>query len=76
MEEKLIAFIEHEFLSDQNSKITLDTKLISSGLIDSFSLVSLLAFINKEFGKAIPAPKVTPESFDTIREMIKLINNL
>ena len=73
MEEKLIAFITHEFLSDDNVEITEDTKLISSGLIDSFSLVSLQTFINKEFGKRIPAPKITAESFDTIRQMIKII---
>ena len=76
MEEKLIAFIEHEFLDDPDSRITADTTLISSGLIDSFSLVSLVAFIKREFGKVIPAPRVTPESFDTVRQMVTIINNL
>ncbi len=74
MEEKLIAFVRHEFLEDPDMEITSETKLISSGLIDSFSLVSLQTFISKEFGKNIPAPKITAQSFDTIRQMVEIIN--
>jgi len=74
VEEKLIDYITHEFVTDDDVEITAETKLISSGLIDSFSLVSLQAFIAKEFGKQIPAPKITAESFDTIRQMIEIIN--
>ncbi len=73
MEEKLISFITAEFLTDPGKTITPETKLISSGLIDSFSLVSLQAFIEKEFGKKIPAPKITAESFDTVRKMVEII---
>lgn len=73
MEEKLIEFITDEFLDDPDIEITADTKLISGGLIDSFSLVSLQSFIEQEFGKKIPAPRITAESFDTIRQMIQVI---
>ena len=74
MEEKLIEFIIDEFLDDPDTEITQDTKLISSGLIDSFSLVSLQTYIEKEFGKKIPAPRITAESFDTVRQMVEVIN--
>lgn len=74
MEEKLISFIKDEFLTDPSQVVTADTRLISSGLIDSFSLVSLQAFIQKEFGKDIPAPKITAESFDTVRQMVRIID--
>ena len=73
MEEKLIAFIKYEFLTDPSQGITADTKLISTGLVDSFSLVSLQAFIETEFGKKIPAPKITAQSFDTVRQMMQII---
>jgi acyl carrier protein len=55
-------------------EITRDTKLISGGIIDSFSLVSLQLFIEKEFGKKIPAPKITAASFDTVKDMVSVIN--
>ncbi|MDD2231204.1 MAG: acyl carrier protein [Candidatus Cloacimonetes bacterium] len=74
MEEKLIEFIRDEFLDDPDTELSADTKLISSGLIDSFSLVSLQTYIEKEFGKKIPAPRITAESFDTVRHMIEVIN--
>ena len=75
MEEKLINFIISEYPPDEDVEITPDTKLISSGLIDSFSLVSLQTFIEKEFGKRIPAPRITAESFDTVNQMMEVINH-
>lgn len=73
MQDKLIKYIKAEFLEDPKTEIDLDTKLISSGMIDSFSLVSLQAFIKKEFKKTIPAPRITAETFDSIRQMIDVI---
>lgn len=73
MEEKLINFIRHEFLDDPDMELDANTRLISSGLVDSFSLVSLQAFIQKEFGKMIPAPRITAETFDTVAQMLKII---
>ena len=73
MEQKLINFIVNEYLDDPDMEIDANTKLISSGLIDSFSLVSLQSFIEKEFGKKIPAPRITAESFDTVKQMIDII---
>jgi acyl carrier protein/D-alanine--poly(phosphoribitol) ligase subunit 2 len=74
MEEKLINFIKGEYLTDDDVEITPDTKLLSTGLIDSFSLVSLQVFIEKEFKKKIPAPRITAESFDTVNQMVEIIN--
>lgn len=73
MEKKLIEFIKSEFVTDQDIEIFPDTKLISSGIVDSFSLFSLQAFIEREFGKRIPPPVITAESFDTIKQMIEII---
>jgi acyl carrier protein len=74
MEAKLIQFIKDEYLTDPDLEINADTPLISTGLVDSFSLVSLQGFIATEFGKHIPAPRITAESFDTVRQMIEVIN--
>lgn len=73
MEEKLMEFIKAEFLDDPDTDINVNTKLISSGMIDSFSLVSLQTFIEKEFGKRIPAPRITAQSFDTVKQMVEII---
>ena len=75
MEEKLLEFIRKEFLEDPDTELNCETKLISTGLIDSFSLVSLQLFISTEFGKNIPAPKITAETFDTVNKMMEVINS-
>ena len=75
MEEKLIEFIRNEFVTEDDVTIEADTKLISTGIIDSFSLVSLQTYIQREFGKTIPNPRMTAENCDTARQIIELINN-
>lgn len=74
MKDKLIAFIRDEFLEDPDMELDTHTPLISGGWVDSFSLVSLQSFIQQEFGVMIPAPRITSESFDTIAQMIEIIN--
>lgn len=73
MQEKLLDFIREEFIDDPDTEIDADTKLISGGFIDSFSLVSLQSYIEREFGKRIPAPRITAESFDTVKQMVQII---
>ena len=73
MQEKLLDFIRDEFIDDPDTEIDADTKLISGGFIDSFSLVSLQSYIEREFGKRIPAPRITAESFDTVKQMVQII---
>jgi acyl carrier protein len=43
-------------------------------LIDSLSIVSLVAFIDKKFGVKIPDEKGTVENFGTINKIIETIN--
>ena len=73
MENKLIAFIKNEIVGDPDTEIKPDTKLISSGLIDSFSLVTLYVYIEKEFGIKIPASRIIPDTFDTVEQITSLI---
>jgi acyl carrier protein len=75
LEQKLLNFIKNEFISDDDIELTSDTNLISSGIIDSFSLVSLQSYIEREFGKKIPNPRMTAGNCDTINKLIELINN-
>jgi acyl carrier protein len=74
MEIKLIEFIKNEFVIDDGTELLSDTKLISSGIIDSFSLVSVQLFIEREFGKKIPNSKMTVENCDSVTQIINLIN--
>jgi len=46
-----------------------DAPLFSSGLLDSADLVTLLMFLEEEFGISIDGPDVTIDRFDTLRAM-------
>jgi acyl carrier protein len=71
----LIDYVKKEYLDqDSDQTITEDTKLISGGIVDSFSMVSLKMFIEKKFHIKIPDEKATPEAFDSVNNIIDLIH--
>lgn len=74
MKEELIEYIMKEFVEDPDEEIEENTPLISSGLIDSLSVVSLVAFIDKKFGVKIPDEKGTVDNFETVNKIIEIIN--
>jgi acyl carrier protein/D-alanine--poly(phosphoribitol) ligase subunit 2 len=65
--------IMKEFLEMYDDKIEFETPLISSGLIDSFSMMSVLAYIQNTFEVKIPPGKATPEAFDSIDSIVSLV---
>ena len=73
MREKITEFIYDEFVEDESMKITDDTPLISSGLVDSFSMVSLKAYIEEEYGLLLSDDEATTEAFDTVSKIVALI---
>jgi acyl carrier protein len=60
-------------LGIQTDDIAVDTLLFSEGLIDSFALVNLMMFIEKNAGIKIDAGAVNLENFDTIERMLAYI---
>lgn len=47
-----------------------DTPLFSSGLVDSFSLVSLMTFVETQTGVAIGPEDVNLDNFDTLGRIL------
>ena len=74
MEEKIRRFIQVEILKDPDRQIAADEPLISSGLIDSFSLVDIALFVEQEFGVRIDDSELSAEVFDTLDELNALIS--
>ena len=66
-------YIVDEYLDEDEKGISYDTPLISGGYIDSFSMVSLLVFIEKRLGIKIPRSKATPEAFDSVNNIVALV---
>lgn len=69
----VLNYVKAEYLEDEDEDITYDTPLISSGYVDSFSMVSLLVFLENKFKIKIPPSKATPEAFDTVNSIVALV---
>jgi len=67
-------YVIREYVQEgDDQEITATTPLISSGLVDSFSMVSLLRFLEKKYGIHIPDSDATPVAFDTIERIAALV---
>lgn len=73
MKDIVLNYVVKEYMEDEDEEITYDTHLISSGYVDSFSMVSLLVFIENKFKIKIPSNKATPEAFDSVNNIVALI---
>ena len=66
-------FIAEKILKQPNKVISADEALISSGLIDSFSLMDLALFIEDTFGVRIEDIELNAETFDNLTQLAALI---
>ena len=77
MKEMILEYIKKEYLDEGDADdMTLDenTPLISSGIVDSFSMVSLKRFLEKKYGIMLPDEEATPQAFDTVTSIMTLVN--
>ena len=73
MKDVVLKYVIAEYVED-DSEIRYDTPLISGGIVDSFSMVSLKRFLENKYGISIPDDKATPEAFDTVNKIVTLVN--
>jgi len=77
MKDMILEYIKNEYIDeDEADDIKLDenTPLISSGIVDSFSMVSLKRFLEKKYAISIPDEEASPEAFNTVASIIALVN--
>jgi acyl carrier protein len=76
MKDMILEYIKNEYIDeDEVDEIALDenTPLISSGIVDSFSMVSLKRFLEKKYAISIPDEEASPEAFNTVASIIALV---
>ena len=71
--DELTRYIAGEILKDSARVVMNDEPLISSGLIDSFSLVDLALYVEGTFGVRIEDTELTSVVFDTVDQLAELI---
>lgn len=70
----LAQFIVTQILKQPARQLKMDERLISSGLVDSFSLVDLSLFIEDTFSVHIDDTELNADTFDTLDELSRLID--
>jgi acyl carrier protein len=70
---KLASYIAAKILKQPTRVIRPDEALISSGLIDSFSLMDLSLLVEDTFGVRIEDTELNAETFDTLQQLAQLI---
>jgi acyl carrier protein len=67
-------YIVREYLEEGDDReITETTPLISGGIVDSFSMVSLLRFLERKYAIKLPDADATPQAFDTVQNIVALV---
>ena len=70
----ILDYVKKEYLEeDDDREVGFDTPLISGGIVDSFSMVSLKRFLETRYKIQIPDAKATPEAFDSVNNIITLL---
>ena len=76
MKDIVLEYVIEEYLEDEDEEIDYDTPLISGGIVDSFSMVSLKRFLENKYKISIPNEKATPEAFDSVNKIVELLNKI
>lgn len=73
----ILEYVKKEYVEEGDDRVvTEDTPLITGGIVDSFSMVSLKRFLEKRYQIQIPDADATPEAFDSASSIAKLVRRL
>jgi acyl carrier protein len=73
MKDIILKYVTAEYLEEGADPLTPSTPLISGGIVDSFSMVSLKRFLENKYKISIPDDQATPEAFDTVDKIADLV---
>jgi len=72
LKDVILKYVIEEYGSEDDN-ITFETPLISGGLVDSFSMVSLKRFLEVKYKISIPDEDASPEAFDSVNKIADLV---
>jgi acyl carrier protein len=70
----VIEYVKREYIEEGDDReVKEDTPLITGGIVDSFSMVSLKRFLEKKYAIQIPDADASPEAFNTVNSIASLV---
>ncbi len=77
LKKTILDYIRREYIEEGDDReLKTDTKLITGGIVDSFSMVSLKRFLERKYAAKIPDADATPAAFDTVDSIASLVERL
>ena len=74
MHDVIREYVIDEYLEDDDDReVENDTPLITGGIVDSFSMVSLKRFLERKYDISIPDADASPEAFDNVNSIAALV---
>jgi acyl carrier protein len=74
LKQMILDYVKREYLEEGDDRVvTESTPLISGGIVDSFSMVSLKRFLERKFSIAIPDADASPQAFDNVNSIAALV---
>lgn len=75
LREIVLEYVIEEYVEDEDDaeELDYDSPLISGGLVDSFSMVSLKRFLEVKYKISIPDDDASPEAFDNVNSIANLV---
>ena len=65
---------DHVAVRHEKEAVSADESLLDSGLLDSASILELVAFLEDRFDLEISDEELVPENFETINSIVVLVN--
>jgi acyl carrier protein len=72
LKDVILEYVIEEY-GNEDDEISYETPLISGGLVDSFSMVSLKRFLEVRYKISIPDEDASPEAFDSVNKIADLV---
>lgn len=72
IQEKLLQFVCRNYMVDI-SEVLIDQSLVDQGIIDSFGLVEISGFIQKEFGISVMETEMNRANFGSIVKIASFV---
>jgi acyl carrier protein len=77
MHEQILAFLDRRFRASPAGRcVDADTPLFSTGIVDSFGVLELIAFLEETFGVDIDPGRHDLADFDTVAKVATLVATL
>ena len=73
----ILDYVKREYLEEGDDRVlTESSPLITGGIVDSFSMVSLKRFLERKYDIRIPDADATPAAFDSVESIAQLVTRI